>query len=468
MHIEFEPFEYTASGTLQPIRLAFDGDENDGWSVLRNGVYHLTLGPGYRLVRSLTCGICSTDLARKFLPFPLPQVTGHEVIATDQTGARFAVDINASHHARQIANTCPFCLGGLPNHCPDRLVLGINGLPGGFGEWFLAPVGALREIPADMPVENAVLIEPMAAALHAVRSLDIKAGDRVAVLGPRKLGMLVVAALHAERERLGTSYEIVALARHSHLLTLARELGADTCVDVSESCPDSSYEIVIDCTGSPAGFEMALAAATREVHLKSTNGQAAAGIEHLTELVVDELSLQLFTQENLLAVSLSDQRDELVVGWLCDEEPPTWLEDATDLLRADDAAALLADIEEHPLPGLPRVDAIIVDTPQRLVEAIRPPGVGEASPVRPTGTIFFNGTAPDDVPLLARLQAKKLRLSSSRCGDFGEAIELLSSDAALSEIGASMITHRFDSSELPAAFEAAASQDCLKAIVQHP
>lgn len=468
MHIEFEAFEYTADGTLQSTRLAFDGDQHDGWSVLRNGVYHLTLGPGYRLVRSLTCGICSTDLARRFLPFPLPQVTGHEVIATDQTGGRFAVDINASHHARQIGNSCPFCLGGLPHHCPDRLVLGINGLPGGFGEWFLAPVGALRIIPTDMPMDNAVLIEPMAAALHAVRSLAIKAGDRVAVLGPRKLGMLVIASLRAERNRLGNQFEIVALARHPHLLTLAKQLGADTGVDVSESCPDSSYEIVIDCTGSPAGFEMALAAATREVHLKSTSGQPAAGVEHLTEFVVDELSLDVFTQESLLAVSHSDQRSELVVGWLCDDEPPTWLKDATDLLRADDAATLLANIEENPLPGLPRVDAVIIDTPQRLVEAIRPPGVGEASPVRPTGTIFFHGVAPDHVPLLTQLQAKGLKLTSFRCGDIDEAIELLSSETALLGIGGSMITHRFDSSELPAAFETAASKDCLKAIVEHP
>ena len=28
--------------------------------------------------------VCSTDLARRFLPFPLPQVTGHELIARDE------------------------------------------------------------------------------------------------------------------------------------------------------------------------------------------------------------------------------------------------------------------------------------------------------------------------------------------------------------------------------------------------
>lgn len=468
MHIEFEAFEYTADGTLQPTRLAFDGDQHDGWSVLRNGVYHLTLGPGYRLVRSLMCGVCSTDLARRFLPFPLPQVTGHEVIATDQSGERFAVDINASHHAREIENNCPFCLAGLSHHCPDRLVLGINGLPGGFGAWFLAPVGALRAIPADMPIENAVLVEPLAAALHAVRSLSIKAGDRVAVLGPRKLGMLMIAALRSERERLDTTFEIIALARRPELLALAKELGADSCLDVGETIPDSSFEIVIDCTGSANGFETALSAATREVHLKSTNGQPAGGLDHMTEFVVDELAMELFTEQNVRSVSLSDQRDTLVVGWVCDEEPPDWLANTTDLIRAENAVGLSEIIEKEPLPGLPRVDAIVVDSPSRLVEAIRLPGAAESSTVRPTGTILYAGPLPADVSLLTNLIQKYLRLSSSRCGDFDEAIALLSSDPQLSKLGERMITHRFQAEDLPAAFETASSHDCLKAIVIHP
>lgn len=468
MYIDFEAFEYTSEGALQPIRLTFEGDEKDGWSVLRNGTDHLALGPGYRLVRSLVCGICSTDLARRFLPFPLPQVTGHEVITTDQTGKRFAVDINASHHARQIETGCPFCLGGLPNHCPERLVLGINGLPGGFGAWFLAPIGALRPIPAEVSLDNAVLVEPLAAALHAANSLDIRARDRVAVLGPRKLGMLVIAALRAERQRSDVDFEIVALARRPKLMALAEQLGADRSVDVNNSCPESSFEVVIDCTGTPAGFDVALAAVTRELHLKSTSGQLAGGIEHLTEFVVDELALETFTEDLLLAVSLSDQRDSLVVGWVADGEPPTWLESATDVVRAETPAKLLHILQKNPLPGLPRVDAVVVDSPQRLVEAIRPAGVGELSPVRPTGTIFYEGPAPEHVNLLAHLREKNLRLSSSRCGDFDAAIELLASDPQLQTLGAQMITHRFEAGDLPAAFDVASTRACVKAIVNHP
>ncbi len=77
-----------------------------------------------------------------------------------------AVEINASHTAigSPAAGDCPLCAGGLPTHCPDRLVLGIDRLPGGFGPWVLAP-----------------------------------AGNIVPVLGAGRLGLLITAALGAVR-----------------------------------------------------------------------------------------------------------------------------------------------------------------------------------------------------------------------------------------------------------------------------
>lgn len=467
MSLSFDTLEYTASGTLQPAQLAYSGDEQQGWTVTRNGAFWLELGAGYRLMQSVACGVCSTDLARRFLPFPLPQVTGHEVVAVDEGGKRFAVDINASHRARQVESDCPFCRGGLANHCPERLVLGIHDLPGGFAPWFLAPVGALRAVPASVPTENAVLIEPLAAALNTVRSIEIREGDRVAVLGPRKLGMLAIGALSAHRRREGIDFEIAALVRRPDLLQLARSLGADRAMDVSSVQPKSQFDVVIDCTGSAAGFETALAAATREVHLKSTNGQIAADVAHLTEFVVDELALEMFSVKAVEQLRPASGRVAAVVAWAARAEPPEWLEESATVIRAGSVAELAESLRNQPPGGLPKADAVAVDSPDELVEAIRPSGFGEYSPVRPTGVIFYAGQAPENVTLLRELQQKKLRLSSSRCGDFDAAIELLAADEALHDLGAKMITHRFPASRLADAFAAAAGKDCVKAVVSH-
>ena len=86
MEISFEAYEYQADGTLTPAQYAYDGSQASGWTVKRDGKPVLNLGPGYRLLRSARCGVCSTDLARRFLPFPLPQITGHEVVARDEHG----------------------------------------------------------------------------------------------------------------------------------------------------------------------------------------------------------------------------------------------------------------------------------------------------------------------------------------------------------------------------------------------
>src|SRR5262249_4937359 len=163
-----------------------------------------------------------TDLARRHLPFPLPQVTGHEVVAIDEHGAPVVVEINASHAARGIDAGCAHCARGLATHCPDRLVLGIHDLPGGFGPCVLAPIHAVLPVSASIAARGAVFVEPFAAALHAVRIVTRRPRRRIAVLGPRRLGMLVVAAAAAWRRRTGGSYEIVALARRPHLRDLAR------------------------------------------------------------------------------------------------------------------------------------------------------------------------------------------------------------------------------------------------------
>jgi threonine dehydrogenase-like Zn-dependent dehydrogenase len=373
MRVSFDTVEYTASGALEAVQLGYDGDENRGWTITRNGSGWLELGAGYRLMQSVACGVCSTDLARRFLPFPLPQVTGHEVIALDDNAERFAVGINASHRARQIEADCPFCRSGLANHCPDRLVLGIHDLPGGFAPWFLAPVGALRRIPSSVSTENAVLIEPLAAALNAVQSIEIRQGDRVAVLGPRKLGMLVV----------------------------------------------------------------------------------------------DELALEMFSVSAVERLRPAAGRVAAVVAWTARSEPPSWLSESAAVIRTRSVAELAESLRNQPPNGLPKADAVVVDSLEELVQAIRPSGFGEYSPVRSTGIIFYAGQAPEGVSLLQRLQQKKLRLSSSRCGDFDAAIELLTSDEALHDLGAQMITHRFPAARLADAFEAAAAKECVKAVVTH-
>ena len=83
MDVKFEAAEYQPDGSFAAVEYRFVGNTTEGWWIERKGVSHLQLGPGYRLLQVLQCGVCATDLARRYLPFPLPQITGHELLARD-------------------------------------------------------------------------------------------------------------------------------------------------------------------------------------------------------------------------------------------------------------------------------------------------------------------------------------------------------------------------------------------------
>jgi threonine dehydrogenase-like Zn-dependent dehydrogenase len=465
-HAEFTAPEYLAGGRFGSALYRYE-QTSDGWRVFRNEHAHLDLGAGYRMMRVLACGVCATDLAREHLPFPLPQITGHEVLAVDERGQRYAIEINASHAARGVA-PCAFCVAGLPTHCPERLVLGIHDLPGGFGPWILAPVHALVPIPAAVDDASAVLVEPLAAALHAVRVIDIRPGDTVAVLGPRRLGMLMVAALHAFRADSKRDFSILALSRHDALLQLAGELGADQGVAVrgtGEHLDDQSADIVIDTIGNPQGLELAIRLARREVHLKSTHGRPAAGVNHLTEMVVDELALRRIVPEELAECGAHGSWGT-PLAWLAASDPPAALAASGAVIRGE-GAALMAAVAAA-APGLPRVNLAVADSAAQVADAIRPGEVTPHSVVRPRGDIGLLPAAVHDAsPLVRAVAGRGLRLTTSRCGDLHDAAAKLDSAATLRGVGARMVTHWFDPDHMTEAFTTARSASCIKAVVRH-
>lgn len=472
--IAFEADDYCADQTFVRARYRFDGDETRGWRVERDGALVLELGPGYRALRVRQCGICSTDLARHLLPFRLPQVIGHEVLALGADGTRYVVEINASHASRRVDHDCAFCRAGLPTHCPERLVLGIHDLPGGFGPWVLAPIDACLPVPANVPDATAVLIEPFAAALHAVRTIAPRAGDRIAVLGPRRLGMLVVAALAGERTRMrrqGADFGVAAVVRDPALTALATAFGATEThvLGAAGHSLDGAFDVVVDTTGNPEGLATAVRLARREVHLKSTHGQRACGLRHLTEMVVDELGFAAFPRTAPTGEAAWDRLrtgDRARIAWLANAALPAWL-----LARAEVQCGDVFALRQHfaaAAGGLPRADVAVVDSTLAADAVVRPSTGDELALVRPRGLVMVHPTASvADSPLLQAVVARGLVLSTSRCGDFRSALDLLAADPELARIGERLVTHRFAAAQLGAAFATARSRGCIKAVVEH-
>jgi len=472
--VAFSAQEYQPDGSIRPASYAYAGNAEDGWDIRREGRSHLRLGPGYQLLRVSHCGVCSTDLARRHLPFPLPQVIGHEAVAADASNRLVAVEINASHAARRLDRDrwCAVCRAGMATHCPERLVLGIHDLPGGFAPWVLAPVDNVIPVPATISPATASLIEPFAAALHAVRALRLRDGWRVAVLGPRRLGSLVIAALAAWRLRSGLRYEIIALARRPEMRSLALTLGADEAIDPGRAAALRDVaDVVVETTGSPAGLALALELATREVHVKSTTGQPTLGLAHLTELVVDEVALMSF-RTSLGETSLPSPAVQLaaVLGNEISAGVRQRLESSgMRVISADDPEALAAQLAQAADVPLAGADVAVTTSTAGIDALLRPLRGVERGIVRARGTILVADVGQSRDALLSALLDKGLRLTTTRCGDFRAAIGVLGDPAAdlARRLGERMITHRFPAARLADAFAAAVDRASIKVVVEH-
>ena len=226
------------------------------------------LRPQWALVRVQMAGICNTDveILRGYHAFA--GTPGHEFVgevvevrgvsAGEQArwiGRRVVGEINATCSAYGYRPVCVYCLRGLRTHCARRTVLGIVAHDGAFAEYLALPLENLHAVPDPIRDEQAVFVEPLAAACEILDQIDIKKFSDAAVLGDGKLAQLIARVL---RTRLR---HVVMYGKHEKKLALARLVGAQTR-RVQGNTRNAkrivkNYGLVVEATGSPRGLTLA-------------------------------------------------------------------------------------------------------------------------------------------------------------------------------------------------------------------
>jgi threonine dehydrogenase-like Zn-dependent dehydrogenase len=206
---------------------------------------------GFALIRLLFGGICNTDLELQRGYYGFRGTPGHEFVgevldADDQRwiGERVVGEINLA------CGKCQWCARGLGRHCPRRRVLGIVKQPGAFREFLTLPERNLHRVPREIPSEEAVFVEPLAAACEILDQVRIPAGAPVAVLGDGKLGLLASQVLQAHGAK------VHQYGRHPAKLRIAAQMGVST--EVAKKLPVAKYEYVVEATGSSEGLRQAV------------------------------------------------------------------------------------------------------------------------------------------------------------------------------------------------------------------
>jgi alcohol dehydrogenase len=130
-------------------------------------------------------------------------------------------------------------------------VLGIVKHPGAFREFLTLPIRNLHRVPASIPTEHAVFIEPIAAACEILDQVKIPRGERISVLGDGKLGILVAQVLQAH------GAQVHLFGRHRDKMRIAEATGVTTEI-VPKKLPVAAWPFVVDATGSSAGLQAAV------------------------------------------------------------------------------------------------------------------------------------------------------------------------------------------------------------------
>lgn len=195
-------------------------------------------------------GICNTDLEliKGYMGFN--GVLGHEFVAEviggpqNLIGKRVVGEINVADH------TCDLCQRGIPSQCRHRTTVGIHRHQGAFADYLALTSQNLHLVPDSVSDDEAVFVEPLAAAFQVIEAVHISPRHRVVVIGAGKLGMLVAQVLRL------TGADLSVVVRHDKQALLLQKWGIKAArLDQLE--PERA-QIVVDCTGQADGFAAAL------------------------------------------------------------------------------------------------------------------------------------------------------------------------------------------------------------------
>ena len=195
-------------------------------------------GAGVR-VRVRSAGICGSDLHMLQIGLPISSTLGHEVAGELPDGTPVAVEpLGPCGH-------CEFCVTGDYNLCVVGLemIYGI-GRDGGMADEMLVPERCIVGLPAGVSAANACLVEPLAVAVHGLRNVGLRGGQRAAIVGGGSIGLCALAVATQ------TGAEVTLVARHDAQRAAADRLGA--------RAESGTYDVVVDAAGTTSALEKAV------------------------------------------------------------------------------------------------------------------------------------------------------------------------------------------------------------------
>lgn len=232
------------------------------------------------IIKTEGCGICAGDLKcqhgaamfwgdEKEAPWVKPPfIPGHEfvgrIVKMGSQVKGFSLGDRITADQIVPCGECRFCKSGRYWMCQPHSIFGFqNTNNGGMAEYVRYPkTSVISRVPEDMPLDQALLIEPYGCSKHAVDRAQIGNEDVVVISGAGTLGLGMITYA-----RMKNPSKLISLDMADNRLEKAKEFGADITInpgreDVVQRILDMTdgygCDIYIEATGHPSSVVQGL------------------------------------------------------------------------------------------------------------------------------------------------------------------------------------------------------------------
>ncbi|MBT9596441.1 MAG: zinc-binding alcohol dehydrogenase family protein, partial [Vitreoscilla sp.] len=214
------------------------------------------------LLRVKRVGVCGTDLHiftgnQPYLNYP--RVMGHElsgIVEQAPAGGRLSAGDPVYVMPYLSCGKCIACRQGRTNCCVNIQVLGVH-RDGAFTEYLTVPQAFVHKAEG-VSLDQAAMVEFLAIGAHAVRRADVKAGQRVLVVGAGPIGMaaMIFSKLRgAQVTALDTRQDRLDFCTKQLDMAASVQIADDDEQQLAALTDNEFFDVVFDATGNPKAME---------------------------------------------------------------------------------------------------------------------------------------------------------------------------------------------------------------------
>lgn len=296
-------------------------------------------GEGEIILKVEACGICAGDVKalhgapsfwgddKQPAYIKAPMIPGHEFVGKiveigPNVPGNWKIGDRICPEQIVPCGECMFCQTGRYWMCEKHDLFGFqNNVNGGMAEYVrLTKEARPYLVPADMPIESALLIEPFGCSKHCIDRAAPTNEDFVVLSGVGTLGLGMVGALRKRNPK-----KLVVLDMNEARLAKALEFGADLALNpakddvvkiVKEMTNGYGCDIYIEATGHPSSVQQGL-------DMIRKMGRFVEFSVFGSPVTVDWSIISDRKELDLLGVHLSPYSYDSVIAWIADGTLPT-------------------------------------------------------------------------------------------------------------------------------------------------